>query len=337
MQTSEVVTEDAPWPVAGSVGELLATATDREPFASSDGKSGVPMERVVIGGERFIVKHLSIDGDWIMRATGDLACRPLLVWRSGILARMPASIDHCFVGVAVEPRGAALLLRDVGPWLVPEGDDPISLEQQSRFVDHMAELHAALWGWEDTIGLAPLGSRYSFFTPEVAACEDARGSGVDVPKIAMEGWRRLPGVSLRLAEIVLPLLRDSDPLVAALERTPQTFVHGDWKMGNLGSCPDGKTILLDWAVPGRAPACIELAWYLALNRRRLPCGKEEAITAYRAALERHGIDTEPWWRRQLALSLLGAAVQFGWEKAYDEPDEVEWWEARAVEGASLLE
>jgi hypothetical protein len=200
----------------------------------------------------------------------------------------------------------------------------------------MAQLHAAFWGWKDTIGLTPFASRYAFFTPEVATCEEARGSGVDVPKIAMEGWRRLPAVSPRLAEIVLPLLRDPDGLVAAVQGTPETFVHGDWKMGNLGSHPDGRTILLDWAVPGRAPACTELAWYLALNRRRLPHGKDMAITTYRAALERHGIDTEPWWDRQLALSLLGAAVQFGWEKAYDEPDELAWWEERAVEGTRFL-
>jgi hypothetical protein len=29
-------------------------------------------------------------------------------------------------------------------------------------------------------------------------------------------------------------------------------------------------------------------------------------------------------------------VQFGWEKAYDEPDELAWWEERAVAGARHL-
>ncbi len=324
------------WAVAGSLDELLAGATAREPFTSTDGKSGVPMERVVVDGERYVVKHLSIDGDWIMRATGDVACRPLLVWRSGLLADVPAVIDHCFVGVAAEPRGAALLLRDVSPHLVPEGDAPIPLDQDLRFLDHMAQLHAAFWDWDDTIGLAPLANRYATFTEHTAACEEALGSGAEVPRIALEGWRRLPDVAPRYAETVLPLLRTADPLVAALERTPQTFLHGDWKMGNLGSHPDGRTILLDWAVPGRAPACVELAWYLALNRRRLPQTKEATIEAYRGALTRHGVDTDPWWDRQLALALLGAALQFGWEKAYDEPDELAWWEERAVTGAALL-
>lgn len=50
-----------------------------------------------------------------------------------------------------------------------------------------------------------------------------------------------------------------------------------------------------------------------------------------------GVRTEPWWDRQLALCLLGALVQFGWEKAlggYDE--ELAWWEDRAVAAAALL-
>jgi hypothetical protein len=324
------------WPVVSSVDELLAGATTREPFAHSDGKSGVPMERVVIDGEPFVLKIVSIDNDWIMRATGDLGCRPLLVWQSGLLARVPATIDHCFAGIASQRRGAAILMRDVRPRLVPEGDGRIPLEQHLRFLDHMAGLHAAFWEWEDTIGLVPLSGRYAFFTAEVTACEEALGSGAQVPQIAAEGWRRLPLVSPRLADIVLPLLRDADPLVSALEATPQTFVHGDWKMGNLGSHSDGRTILLDWAVPGRAPACVELAWYVTLNRRRLPHSKEETINAYRAALERHGVDTAPWWDLQVALALLGAAVQFGWEKSYDEPAEIEWWEERAVEGARHL-
>jgi hypothetical protein len=334
VQALDVITEGRA--VASSLDDLIGGATERVPFTSSDGKSGVPMERVVVDGERYVVKHVSIDNDWIMRATGDVGCRPLLVWRSGLLADVPEVIDHCFVGVAAEPRGAALVLRDVAEHLVPEGDGVIPLEQHHRFVDHMAQLHAAFWGWEDTVGLAPLGNRYTSFTPEVAACEEALGSGAEVPRIALEGWRRLPGVAPRYAETVLPLLRDADPLVAALEQTPQTFLQGDWKMGNLGSRPDGRTILLDWAVPGRAPACVELGWYLALNRRRLPESKEATIDGYRRALDRHGIDTDPWWDRQLALCLLGTAVQFGWEKAYDEPDETAWWEQRAVEGAALL-
>ena len=114
-------------------------------------------------------------------------------------------------------------------------------------------------------------------------------------------------------------------------------MHGNWKLGNLGFDDEGRTVLIDWESPGPGPGCGELAWYLALNCRRIPVSKEAAIARYRDALERNGVDTDGWFERQLALSLLGALVQFGWEKAlggYD--DELAWWEARAVEGAALL-
>ena len=55
------------------------------------------------------------------------------------------------------------------------------------------------------------------------------------------------------------------------------------------------------------------------------------------SLERRGVDTSVWWDRQLALSLLGALVQFGWEKAFGGLDsELAWWQDRALEGARLL-
>jgi hypothetical protein len=134
------------------------------------------------------------------------------------------------------------------------------------------------------------------------------------------------------------LRRDAGPLSDAVRTTPQTFLHGDWKFGNLGAGTDGRTILLDWAYPGEGPICHELTWYLALNRARLPIGhtKETAIDELAGALRRHGVDTEGWFDRQLRLCLLGAVVQFGWEKALGDDDELGWWCAAATDGLELL-
>lgn len=256
----------------------------------------------------------------------------------GLLDDVPECIDHTVAGAALTDDGAAVLMRDVSQWLVPEGDSPIPLDQHLRFLEHVAALHAAFWGWEDTVGLTPLVTRYLWFAPCVVACERARGFPDAVPRIMDEGWQRFPSVAPRAAEVVMPLVDDPDPLVRALESTPRTLLHGDWKLGNLGSHPGGRMILVDWAVPGSGPGCADLAWYVALNRKRLPDGysKEEAIAVYRQALERHDIDTEPWWDTQIALCLLGTLVQFGWEKAFDEGEELAWWEASALEGARLL-
>ena len=77
----------------------------------------------------------------------------------------------------------------------------------------------------------------------------------------------------------------------ALAATPQTFVHSNCKLDNLGTDAHGRTVLLDWEQPGRGAALSDLAWYLAINCRRPPQSKEASISSYRDALEAAGIDT----------------------------------------------
>jgi hypothetical protein len=225
----------------------------------------------------------------------------------------------------------------VSPWLVPVTDEPISLDQHLRFLRHMAALHAAFWGCGSECEVVPVMHRYLELSPWLARAEATVGSAHLVPRLVGEGWPRLAEVAPAAAAVVTPLAQDPGPLVEALEGTPQTFVHSNWKLDNLGTDADSRTVLLDWEQPGRGAALSDLAWYLAINCRRLPQGKQDAITAYRQALEEYGISTEAWWDRQLALCLLGALVQFGWEKAlggYDE--ELAWWETQALRAAPLL-
>jgi hypothetical protein len=339
---------DAPLAAApracASVDDLIGGATERTALAGAAGKSGARLELVLIDGRRYVLKHLDLGQDWTMRASGCLRGAPLLLWERGILARLPGCFNQPIVGVAPEPGrgpmpsgGCALLMHDVARWLVPVDDQPISLDQHLRFLRHMAALHASFWACGSEFEVVPAMHRYLELSPWMAQAELAAGSAHLVPRLVAEGWQLLAGVAPAAAAIVTPLARDPGPLVEALAGTPQTFVHSNWKLDNLGTDDSGRTVVLDWEQPGRGAALSDLAWYLAINCRRLPQSKEASITAYRGALEECGISTEPWWARQLALCLLGALVQFGWEKAlggYDE--ELAWWETRAVLAAPLL-
>jgi len=319
------------------VAELLAGATERTELAEVPGKSGATLERVVIGGQAYVLKHLDLAQDWTMRASGCLRGAPLVLWERGILARLPGCLNQPIVGAAPEPGGCALLMRDVTPWLVPATDALITLAQHTRFLRHMAALHAAFWACGRECDVVPAMHRYLELSPWMATAEAAAGSPHLVPRLVAKGWPLLAEVAPAAAAVVTPLAHDPGPLVEALAATPQTFVHSNWKLDNLGTDDAGRTVLLDWEQPGRGAPLSDLAWYLAINCRRLPQSKEDSIAAYREALEASGIDTRPWWERQLALCLLGALVQFGWEKAlggYDE--ELAWWETKAVRAAALL-
>jgi hypothetical protein len=311
--------------------------TSREVLQEAPGKSGALLERLVIDGEPYVLKHLDLAADWTMRASGCLRGAPMELWERGILARVPGCFNQPIVEVYPEARGCAVLMHDVTPWLVPVDDEPISAGQHERFLTHMAALHAAFWGCGDDVDVVPAMHRYLELSPWMAQAEAAIGSDHLVPQLVGKGWLLLAEVAPAAAAVAGPLAVDPGPLVEALETTPQTFVHSNFKLDNLGTDDLGRTVILDWEQPGRGAALTDLAWYLAINCRRLPRSKEDSIGAYRSALEAQGIGTGPWWDRQLALSLLGALVQFGWEKAlggYDE--ELRWWETRALEAADLL-
>jgi len=240
--------------------------------------------------------------------------------------------------VAMEVSGAgddaelSMLMRDVGAHLVPEGHAAVSPQQHQGFVEHLAAMCAAFWGWQDTVGgLSTMAERLRFFAPDNIAAE-LRVDSVPPPiAAAAAGWPRLAERSPPLARLAAAAHAEPELLTAPMAATPTTFLHGDWKMGNLGTHPDGRTILLDWAYPGAGPACWDLCWYLALNRARLPESKEAAIARFRAALEANGVATAGWFETQLDLCVAGIMATFGWEKALGDGDELAWWEQRVGE------
>jgi hypothetical protein len=331
-----------PRPLAGSVDELLAGARRLGVHQPAETRSGSAFEKVEIDGEPCVVKYVHPDLDFTMRVSGDIGCRPRRVWQEGLMDLAGDVIDHATLGAAAWGRngwGVALLMRDVTGELIPASDDPVAEADHLAVLDACAAMAARTWGWRDDLGLLPYRLRWAWFGRSQLEGEAALGFPEAVPRIATEGWRqfehRAPGA---LAETIGALRADTTPLAEALRSTPSSFLHGDWKFANIGRGADGRTILLDWAYPGEGPICHELTWYLALNRARLPRGhtKESTIEHFRAALDRHGASTSGWWDRQLGLCLLGALVQFGWEKALGPDDELGWWCARAAEGARWL-
>ena len=330
------VQESLQW-TAPSLDVLLQGATERVPVHSTDAKSGASFEKLIIDGRQCFLKLVSAEDDWIMRVTGNTQWE-FKVWQAGLYQRAPSVIDHAMIGMALDdsseaPR-VAMLMHDRSADLVPPGDDLIPSSQHGAFVQHLAIMHATNLGWHDDLGLYPLARRPLFFAPATIAPELARDDVSPTLRVADRGWALLSERDAALSELVRDVHRDPTTVAELLAETPQTFIAGDWKMGNLGSRPSGETVVLDWAYPGEAPPAWELAWYLALNRARIPESKANTIAHYRQALEDSGVETDVWWERQLDLCLLAMTATIGWEKAVGDADELAWWSERSQRAAA---
>ena len=326
-----------------SLEDLLAAVSSRAAMDGGVGKSGADLERVIIDGVGHVVKYLDMTRDWTMRAAGVEGGASFLLWRRGLLQALPDCFDQPIIGVGRGPRYpggpevTALLMRDVSASLLPITDAPIPLEHHLQFLDHMAALHARFWEAGSVIDIVSPTRRYLELSPSMSQTEAAMGSDHLVPRLVGQGWPMFEQVAPIAAAVVVPLVHDPTPLVTALGTTPQTLVHGNFKLDNLGVTDQRRTVVFDWETSGRGAATSDLAWYLAINCRRLPQSKEASITSFRTSLESYRVATEPWWDRQLALSLLGGLVHFGWEKSFGGLDEeLLWWQARALEAAPLL-
>lgn len=324
---------------AASVEEMLAGATERHAWKNSDSLSGNPLERLTIAGEPYVVKYTCVDDDWIMRASGDLHCRQLTLFTSGVLDRLPSAIDHAIIACAPFTsqhghRGGAFLMPDVSGALVPSGGGPISLHMHHRFLEHMALMHAAYAGFSCGDDLFPLSHHYVMLSPAMAAIEQQSGSTDPVPLAVARGWRMMAQRHPRQSAILHDLSRDPSPLVAALSVGPTTLLHGDWKLGNLGATSE-TTILLDWDRCGAGAPLVDVAWYLAVNCDRLPESKEAALQTYRGSLETAGVETSSWWDAQLLPALAGAFLELGWSKNDDEA-EFGWWSDRLEEALRVM-
>lgn len=331
------------------------------PFDSVDSVSGSRLLKVETNGgrgPRYVLKRISPEWDWIMRATSDDRARAVVSWQTGLLDRLPPSAVHGVIACARDGSGWAILMRDVGAGLIPSGDGVMDVPDNERFLGTMAAIHATFWNQPEAVdpalGFCELRHRYTELSPETGRREADRGSLATIPKLLLEGWPLLGTmVDPAVARVIGALLEDPQPLCDALSRFPQTVVHGNLKLGNLGIIRSRRprVVILDWEVVGPAPPAVDLAWYLAVNSARLPVPKEDAIHFYRRSLAEHlgaGFDRS-WWEPQLELALLGAFLQLGWAKAIGaargttdvirarERAELAWWSERVRIGAKRLQ
>ncbi len=309
----------------------LQNAVERFPLVDHEGKSGAPLERLVLAdGQRLIVKRFTPAADLVMAASGDLVGREYELWTHGLLGRLPPEVEHAVVDGWVESDATVVVMRDLGDTVLT-WDDRLSRERCRWVLTRVAAMHQAFLGAAPE-GLTPLADLLGLFAPQRMGPHAADDN--PLARIALRGWEIFAEtVDPVIADPVLALLDDVTPLVDALAARPVTLVHGDLATVNMAIDGDRFT-LLDWSMPAAAPGAVDLCRFIAGCASVVDATREEMIADYRGAAGPAYDETA------LRLGLLSALVWLGWNKALDaaehpdpgvrarEQQDLAWWLAQ---------
>jgi aminoglycoside phosphotransferase (APT) family kinase protein len=297
------------------------------------GFSGARISRIEQDGRRFILKRMRYEDDWIMQRTNDVACREAAFAVSALAQRLPVGVASPSLGACHDGDGFGLLMRDLGPYLLPD-DAAVSSQEWERVFTALAALHAAFWDAPlDDVPWCDPADRLLFLTPDAGKMLRAREMDFGVA----DGWKSFAALATNEAlELVQRLFADVTPLTRALESLPNTLVHGDVKIANV-ALDDERVWFFDWSFVSHAPVAADLGWMMAVNSSRLPMSLDEALSRYRGHLA-NALDeatVAATWERQRAAACISGLLILGWGKSGDQ-EELRWWCDNAVAAARLL-
>jgi hypothetical protein len=81
----------------------LGKLVERIPITGHVGKSGAGLERVrTADGATYVVKRVTAESDLLHALLGGGPAREYLLWREGVLDRLPAGVSHAVVSAWCE-------------------------------------------------------------------------------------------------------------------------------------------------------------------------------------------------------------------------------------------
>jgi dihydroxyacetone kinase DhaKLM complex PTS-EIIA-like component DhaM len=311
-------------------GNLLDDAVERVALSEHAGLSGAPLERVRLAdGRVLIVKRFTAETDITLAATGGEVGWEHVLWQSGALEQLPIGVNHAIVDTWVEDDETVIVMRDLGAAMLT-WENRLDAARCSWLVEHVGRLHRHFLGHPPD-GLAPLEAVLALFAPQ--RIKDH--ADIELFELALRGWEIFEdAVPADVAEPVLRLLDDMDPLTKALQARPMTLVHGDLAVVNMAVELDD-LVLIDWAMPAAAPGALDITRFIAGCSSVVELSREEMLAVYEKSAGPAYDETA------MRLALLASLTWLGWNKALDaaeNPDpairareraDLEWWVTEA--------
>lgn len=312
---------------------LLGRAPARVVPLGARGRSGSRFYEVLAGPEgdeaRFVVKETRLAEHWLSSRTADDVGREAAALTTAELKPIHRIFASPYRAVAVEQGRTGILMEDVKPGLLDEQREPIAPAVEAAILDTLAELHAAFWESGKLPRLRWLLNAEGFLrVMGPRGHDDQDRTGDDIRAGWREALEQLPEPARTAVQWPAQGIWTSWP------ELPETLVHGNASLANFATMPDGRIAALDWALTGRAPCTFDIGWYLAANADRLATTGEDALAAYRIALEgrRGGAMTDAAWSLMEEAGIVCGALMLLWSKATDlvagrdgAAEEWGWW------------
>lgn len=315
-----------------------------------------------------VIKYSEPLEGWLGITSGDTLLREAQLASSGILDDLPhgmtlATLSVAFVGSQAAPNGAALLMRDERPYLLPRPyrTPPGTIPREAlAILERLAQMHARYWNDprldNPRLGLMSPECALRVTGPEGVMARLGTGDTLPYLSLAAEGWRAFFEMAGdEAARRFHTILAEPGRILQAINQLPRTLVHGDVWGPNLGWLPTihgrRRLLLLDWALAMAGPSTYDLLW---LCSAWLSVAPTRALAVYRARLTRalrargYHLDGATW----LALADAGylrTVLTCGEALArtaryapsgvarQEALARVAWWVRRALQAADRLE
>lgn len=311
-------------------GNLLDDVVERVALSEHAGMSGAPLERVRLAdGRSLIVKRFTAETDLTLALSGGEVGWEHVLWHSGALKQLPIGVSHAIVDTWVENGETVIVMRDLGAAMLT-WENRLDAARCTWLVEHVGRLHRHFLGHPPD-GLAPLAQVLSLFAPK--RIKDY--AHLQLLELALRGWEIFEDtVPADVAQPVLEILDDIEPLTSALLSRPLTLLHGDLATVNMAVELDD-LVLIDWAMPTAAPGALDIARFIAGCSSVVDLSREEMLAVYQRAAGPAYDETA------MRLSLLAGLAWLGWNKALDaaeHPDpatkareqaDLDWWVTQA--------
>jgi len=284
-----------------------------------------------------VAKRIVPGSNWIDRHTADDG-REALLFRSGVLDRVPGAIDHAIVAAERDGQAWWVVMRDVSDSLLAD-ERRLSRAESLRVLAAANGMWEEFWA-EEVPHLCSLRDCFRLFSPAIAESER---TGLDLlPKQYEAFWEAFAeAVDSDVADGVLKMHQDPAPLVTRLESLGTTLAHADIRDEQIGLDAD-RLILLDWGRATQGHPVVDFAWSICHNAWRIDATHDELVEDFRRVRGEHD---DP--RANELIGLVGLLMYgwvFGHSAAYHPSpterewasEELAWWVPEARRGLEAI-